>query len=108
MLNEFTFDLPDESDYEGEEGEKFSNMDLPTDSSYEDIELTSASSYTDVPLATRSSYEDIDLTGVEDTEYVDYDKVDSSGDISGVQLQPSFKLTALGEDYSVPNLAKYD
>ena len=107
MLNEFTFDLPDESDYEGEEGEKFSNMDLPTDSSYEDIELTSASSYTDVPLATRSSYEDIDLTGVEDTEYVDYDKVDSSGDISGVQLQPSFKLTALGEDYSVPNLAKH-
>ena len=106
MLNEFTFDLPDESEYEDiDEKEKFSNMDLSTNSSYEDIELTSASSFKDIPLAANSSYEDIELT--DDTEYIDLDGATSSDDISDIQLRPTFELTSLGEDYSIPNLAKH-
>tara|TARA_R110000764_G_scaffold196201_1_gene281358 strand:+ start:5272 stop:8859 length:3588 start_codon:yes stop_codon:yes gene_type:complete len=107
MLNEFNFDLLDETPYEEEEKEdKFSNMDLSTNSSYEDIELTPDSSFKDAALTTNSSYEDLDLTG-EDTGYVDLDNLNSSEDISDVQLQPTFELTTLGEDYSVANLAKH-
>jgi hypothetical protein len=107
MLNEFNFDLLDETPYEEEEKEdKFSNMDLSTNSSYEDIELTPDSSFKDVALTTNSSYEDLDLTG-EDTGYVDLDNLNSSEDISDIQLQPTFELTSLGEDYSVTNLAKH-
>tara|TARA_R110002073_G_scaffold278466_1_gene442275 strand:- start:389 stop:3979 length:3591 start_codon:yes stop_codon:yes gene_type:complete len=108
MLNEFTFDLPDESEYEDlESTEEFANMDLSTSSNYEDIELTSESSFQDVPLEAESSYEDLDLSNVGD-EYTDLDNSDSySDDLSDVRLRPAFQLTTLGEDYSVDNLASH-
>ena len=99
MLNEFNFKLP-EDEYEEEE---FSNMDLSSDSSYEDIPLEGESSYNLVALDGASDYEQISLTGANDPFISEgYEE-----DISSVKIQPTFKLTSLGEDYSVTNLAKH-
>ena len=62
MLNEFNFKLP-EDEYEEEE---FSNMDLSSDSSYEDIPLEGESSYNPLALDGASDYEQISLTGSND------------------------------------------
>ena len=99
MLNEFNFKLP-EDEYEEEE---FSNMDLSSDSSYEDIPLEGESSYNPLALDGASDYEQISLTGSNDP----FISEENEGDISSVKIQPTFELTSLGEDYSVPNLAKH-
>jgi hypothetical protein len=99
MINEFNFKLP-EDEYEEEE---FSNMDLSSDSSYEDIPLEGESSYNLVALDGASDYEQISLTGANDP----FISEENEGDISSVKIQPNFELTSLGEDYSVTNLAKH-
>ena len=102
MLKQLDFSLPDESTYEDMEDDNLS-FSLPSDASYEQTELTSLPSNSDyVDTPDEAGYTEEDLGSYQE-DFLE----EEEGDISYIKLEPTFELTSLGEDYSVPNLAKH-
>lgn len=102
MLKQLDFSLPDESIYEDMEDDTLS-FSLPSDASYEQTEFTSlpsTSDYVDTP--DEAGYTEEDLGSYQE-DFLE----EEEDDISYIKLEPTFELTSLGEDYSVPNLAKH-